>query len=239
MTGPVSAQEAEWSVEGELGASLSFGNTSQATVNSRLATSRADSSYEASSQLTFRYGEAEDETGDSFVTARSWNLEASLDWRPYSRISPYVFGQGESSFQRRIDFRYNVGGGGKYTFVQRDDARVDLSAALLAEQTFVEDDPAPTGEIDESVLARWSVRFRARKELSDGRITLSTENFYRPVFGDYGDYVFDSRSVLSYALSEIVTLNLSFLDTYDSRAVARGADANNEGHLLFSVLGSF
>lgn len=236
--GPVAAQAPDRDVEAELGASVFFGNTSQTTINTRLAASRADSMYELSSQGTFSYGEAEDDQGESFVVSRAWDLEASLDWHPYARVSPFVFGQGESSFQRRIDFRYNLGAGGKFTFVQSERSRLDLSLALLAEQTFLRDDAPPSGDADESLLARWAARFRARKELSDGRVTLSTENFYRPVFDDFNDYVVESRSALSFALSEIVSLKLSFVDTYDSRAVARGADANNEGQLLFSVLGS-
>lgn len=237
--GALDAQSAEWGVEGELAASVFFGNQSQATVNTRLGTERADSVFELSSQVAFNYGEAEDERGESFVVSRSWDLEASLDWRPYGRLSPFVFGQGESSLQRRIDFRYNLGAGGKYTITRDELSRVDLSLALLAEQTFPRDDDPAAAETDESLLARWSARFRARRELAGGGVTLGTENFYRPVFGEFGDYVVESRSSISYSLSEIVTLRISFLDTYDSRAVSRGADANNEGQLLFGVLASF
>lgn len=239
LVGPPAAagQEDLWETEGELGASLFFGNTSQTTVNTRLATARADSAYELSAAATFNYGEAEDDAGREFVVKRSWDVEGSFDWRPYGRLSPFLVGQGQSSLERRIDFRYNVGGGGKYTFARDDRTRVDLSLALLAEQTFVRDDAG--AESDESVLARWSARFRLRRELSDGRVSVGTQNFYRPVFDDFGDYVVESRSSLSYALSEIVTLRFSFLDTYDSRAVDRGADTNNDGQLLFSVLASF
>lgn len=236
--GTLFGQAGDWTAEGEVGANLFFGNTSQSTVTTRLATSHADSALEFSSQATFRYGEAENDAGESFVVNRAWDLEGSLDWRPYAAVSPFFFGQIASSLQRRIDFRYNVGGGGKYTFFQNDRSRVDLSLALLAERTYR--DEAVTEEADrESLLARWASRFRARHQLSGDRVTLSTENYYRPVFGEFGDYVVESRSTVSYALSEIVTLNLTFRDIYDSRAVSRGAEVNNEGQLLFSVLGSF
>lgn len=229
--------QAEWGVEGELGASLFFGNTSQTTLNTRLATERADSSYELSAIASFNYGEAENDVGEEFVVKRSWEVEGSFDWRPYGRWSPFLFGQGQSSLERRIDFRYNAGGGAKYTFTRDEEDRLDLSLALLAEQTFARDEAGV--DADESVLARWSARLRYRQSISDGDVTFSTQNFYRPVFGDYGDYVVESRSSFSYALSEIVTLRLSFLDTYDSRAEDRGAETNNDGQLLFSVLASF
>lgn len=229
-------EEAEWEVEAEAGASVFFGNTSQTTINTRLSTSRADSTYDFSTQTTFAYGEAEDDTGEAFVVKRAWNVEASLDWHPYARLSPFVFGQGESSFERRIDLRYNIGGGGKYTFVRTEQSRLDLSLALLAEQTFAAEGLPPGADVDESVLARWSLRFRGDRELSEGRVVLSTENFYRPVFGEYDNYVLESRSSISYALSEIISTKLSFLDTYDSRAVDRGAETNNDGQILLSLL---
>lgn len=233
------AQSPEWDVEGEVGASLFFGNTSQTIVNTRFQTERADSVYEVSTGGSFGYGHAENEEGERFVVKRAWNLEASFDWQPYGVVSPFLFGEGSSSYERRIDFRYNLGGGGKYTFIRDDRSRVDLSVALLAEQTFVRDDAAMAEDVDESVLARWSTRFRARREFGPDGVTIGTTNFYRPVFGAYGNYVLESESSLSYDLSEVVTLKLSFLDTYDSRAVTRGADSNNDGRLLFSVLGSF
>lgn len=237
-SGTLAAQDGGWTAEGEVGASLFFGNTSQSTVSTRAATSHSDSTLEFSSQASFTYGESENDRGESFVVNRAWDLEGSLDWRPYAILSPFVSGQVESSLQRRIDFRFDLGGGAKYTFAQSDRSRVDLSVALLAERTF-RDQPATEPDERESLLARWSTRFRARHQLEDDRITLSTVNHYRPVFDAFGNYVVESRSSVSYALSEIVTLNLAFRDIFDSRAVARGADTNNEGQLLFSVLGSF
>ena len=40
-------------------------------------------------------------------------------------------------------------------------------------------------------------------------------------------------------LSEIISLKLSVVDQYDSRAKVRGARDNNDGRVLFSVLSSF
>lgn len=180
------AQDAEWNLDTEIGGSVYFGNTSQTTVNTRLSTERSDSTYDLATEATYAYGEAENGDGRSFVVKRAWDFEASLDWTPEASLSPFAFGQGESSFERRIDFRYNVGGGGKYTFTRSDRSRLDLSLALLAEQTFVFDGVASGAEgNDESVLARWSLRLRGRRELSDGQVVLTTRNFYRPVLGDY------------------------------------------------------
>lgn len=235
----LNAQEGDWEVETEVAASLYFGNTSQTTINTQLSTSRADSAYDLSSAATFAYGEAENSRGESFVAKRAWDVEASLDWAPSARLSPFAFGQGESSFERRIDFRYNVGGGGKYTFVRNDESRLDLSLALLGEQTFTSGEVSTSAGSDQEVLARCSLRLRGRRELADGDVILSSRNYYRPVLGEYDDYVLETRNSISYALSEVVSLSFSFLDTYDSEAVARGAETNNDGQFLLGVIGRF
>ncbi len=227
-------EESPWSLEGELGGSIFFGNTDQTTITTRAATSRADSTLEFGAEASFIYGEATGDDGNAFVAKRSWNVSSSLDYRPYGRLSPFVFGTGQSSFERRIDLRYNVGGGAKWTFLRSERDRLDLSLAALAEQTFVRDDDGGP-----ETKARWSARLRARRVLSDGRLTLQTTNFYRPVIDEFGNFVFESESSLAFNVNSAVTLKVSFLDTYDSEAEARGAETNNDGQILFSVLSSF
>jgi len=228
-------EESPWAAEGELGASVFFGNTEQATVATRAATERADSAYEFGSQISFTYGEATDNDGNSFVSKRSWSLESSLDWRPFERLSPFFFGGLESSLQRRIDLRYDLGIGGKLT-LQRDDlGRVDFSVALLAERTTFRKE----AERDPETRARWSGRFRVERDLGGGQVTFSTVNFYRPTFRDINDFVVESETSVSFRLTQLVTLQVSLLDVYDSRSDNRGARSNNDGQFLFSVITSF
>lgn len=231
----VAQEVGEWTGEGELGASVFFGNTDQTTVTTRAATSRADSTLEFSAQASFNYGEATDELGDDFVVKRSWDVAADLDYHPFARVSPFIFGKMESSFERRIDFRYSGGAGGKLTAVRDERTRLDLSLAALAEQTLVSEEAVDGDE----TLARWSVRLRGQRSLSGERITFSTENSYRPVIDDPGSFVLESRSSFSFVLTDAVSLKLSFVDTYDSEATARGADTNNDGQIFFSVLSTF
>jgi len=222
-------------VEGELGASVFFGNTEQSTFTTRASTSRADSTLELSAQVLFNYGESSTESGEDFVSKRSWDLQGSLDYHPLARFSPFIFGKAESSLERKIDFRYSGGAGGKLTAARSDRGRLDVSVAALLEQTFVRDAPPSADQ----TLARWSVRLRGNRELSEGRINFSTVNFFRPVFDDPGDFVFESTSSFSFTVTDAVTLKLSFVDTYDSEATARGADTNNDGQIFFSVLSTF
>lgn len=222
-------------MEGELGASVFFGNTEQTTVTTRAAASRADSTYEFSTQANFNYGEATGPDGDAFVAKRSWELSTSYDYQPYGRVSPFVFGTGASSLERKIDFRFSGGAGAKLTAVRDERTRLDVSGAALVEQTYLR--PEATGP--DETLARWSVRVRARRSLSEGRVTFSTVNFYQPVFNDIGNFLFESESSFSFTVTDAVTLKLSFIDIYDSEATARGAETNNDGQIFFSVLSSF
>lgn len=232
---PGTGQEAEWSLEGELGASVFFGNTNQSTLTTRIAASRADSTAEVATQASFSYGEATDGEGNEFVAKRSWDVEGSVDYHPYGRVSPFVFGIVESSFERKIDVRFSGGAGAKATAIRNERTRLDLSAAALVEHTRVRDG----GEGIDGTLARWSFRLRGRRAFSDDRVSFRTENFYRPVMDEFGDFVLESESSFSFVLTDAVTLKLSFVDIYDSEATARGADVNNDGQILFSVLSTF
>lgn len=234
---PLAGQEDDrWTVSGELGASLFFGNTEQATLTSRLSAEMADSVRELSADGRFSYGEATDAEGSDFVIKRSWEVGVAYDHHPFERWSPFVMGQLESSFEKRIEQRFNVGAGAKYTFDRTPRRRVDVSVALLAEQTNPSDELASA---ESELLARWSTRLRARRSLADERLTVSHETFYRPEFSALSDFTLTSTTSASFQLNEVVALKVTFVDAYDSEAVSRGARTNNDGQLFFSVLSSF
>lgn len=233
---PLGAQEEEgWAVEGEVGASLFFGNTEQATVTTRTDVERTETSWEFSLGGGFSYGEAQDDEGIVSVIKRSWEIDGSVDYEPFERWHPFVFGKVESSLEKQIDLRYDGGAGATYTVLRDERTRFDLSVALLAERTR----PRVESEAPDTTLARWSTRLRARRSWADDRLTVSSESVYRPQFRDFENYIVTSRSSLAFQLTEVVSLKLTFVDNYDSEAVARGARENNDGQLFFSVLSQF
>jgi hypothetical protein len=237
---PLSAQEGEepqrpWSFESEVGASMFFGASDQTSISTRLAADRKGSVFELDNRGSFLYGEATTEEGLTYVNKRSWEVGSNLSYRGFSRLNPYVFAKGLSSFERRIHRRYNAGAGGRVTVMDDRRSRLDFSLALLAERTLEE---AGDGGDDE-LLARWTGRVRFRRSFSDARMVLSSEAEYNPVFDQFANFTVKSESSLSFALSRVVSLKLSLVDNYDSRAKDRGARSNNDGRLLFSVLGSF
>lgn len=238
---PLPAQESQpvdrWKVEGEVGASVFFGTTSQTTINTRFATSTRNQPQEFSADGSFVYGEASADEGRSRVSKRSWKLGMSLDALPDSRVSPFVFGRAEGSWEKRIDLRYNLGAGGKVSLVTSERGLVDLSVSVLAERT-LPSDRAPESA-DDQLDARWSTRLRGRRSLADGRMTLQTETHYQPRFDRADDFTLTSTSSLAFRLNEVVSLKFTFVDNYDSGAVERGARTNNDGQLFFSVLSAF
>jgi hypothetical protein len=230
---PGAAQETgPWKIEGEIGASLFFGNTSQTTVGTRVAAARADSAREVAVDGIFTYGEASDPDGESFVNKRSWAAGATYDHRPYARWSPFALGRVESSYEKRIELRYNVGAGAKLRLLVNERSRADVSVALLAERT----NPADVVSEKPELLARWSARARASRSFGDGRISLGSESSWRPRVERIADFTCVTTNTLSLPLSERVGLKLTFVDSYDSEAEGRGARSNNDGQLLLSVL---
>lgn len=244
LASTVAAQEeGPWELEGEFGAALFFGNTSQTTVSTGVEAAQADSAKEIGLKGTFTYGEATGDEGDRFVNKRSWLVGVEYDRRPFGDWNPFVSGEIQSSFERRIDFRYTIGAGVKHTVQRSDRGRVGVRLSILAEQTNPAGEPGeePKGEL----LGRWALRATLRRTWDDGRLTFETDNDYRPELdrisdvGVFGEFVFTSKSSIAFRLNETVSLKLTLLDTFDSEAATRGAESNNDGQFIVSVLASF
>ena len=229
------AAQDTWQVEGEIAASLFFGNTDQATVSVRSGVAHADSLREVGLGGSFTYGEATDpESGLDFVTRRSWTADASYDHRPLERWSPFLFGRIERSLEKRLNLRVEWGIGAKYTVVRSEQGQLDLSVGVLGERTDARG--VPVGIEDPEVRARWSVRLRARRELAGGRVSFNSETFWRPQLDNAGVATASTTHSLAAQLTERVSLKLTLVDHYDSGAMERGARSNNDGQLLLGVL---
>jgi hypothetical protein len=217
--------------EAELSASIFFGNTSQRLAAARFGVARADSGLELALGARYTYADVESDAGIRAVNRRSWDATASADWRPYARVTPFVFANVESSLEKQIDFRYGFGAGGKLVFGRDSVFEHSLSAAILGEKTTPR---VETPGFNDELLARWSVRHRLKGKLSPA-VSYTSTTLYKPAFSDMGDYTVSSVNSLAVALSTILSLSVSFIDTYDSEARLRGAESNNDGQLLFGL----
>lgn len=235
----LSAQEeedsVEWGVEGEAGVSVFFGASDQTTVNAALGLVRRSPRWESENGLAYLYGEATDLEGKTSVIKRSWSAASMLNYRGFQRVNPYAFGSAESSYQKKIDLRLKGGAGAKLTARETETTRLDFAVAILAEQTFKDTEDNGDGEL----LARWTGAFNLRRSFSEDRTVFEAKADYNPVFDEFANYTIDAETSIAFKLSEIISLKLSVVDQYDSRAKERGARDNNDGQVLFSVLAAF
>jgi hypothetical protein len=225
-----------WKFDAEAGASVFFGASQQTAVLIRNRLDWSEDRLEFSASGGFDYGEARDADGDSFVNKRSWMVETNADYLPGGRASPFIFVTTEGSLERQIDLRTSGGAGGKYRFIDTERSRLDASLAALVERT----DPREREGIaarPATSVSRWSARLRARQALGEAA-ELQMVTFFRPSMGDFGDRTWDLTASAQYALSDRVGLRMSLVNRYDSLAEQRGARANHDGRLFFSVLAS-
>jgi hypothetical protein len=229
------AGSVNWGMEAEAGASIFFGASDQTTANLALGVVRKSSHWESDNALAYLYGEATDELGNTSVTKRSWGLVSHLNYRAFKRVNPYAFASAESSYEKKIDLRLKGGTGAKLTARNSETTRLDFALAILAEQTYKNTEDDGDGEL----LARWTGAFNLRRSFAGERTIFEAKANYNPVFAQLANYTVDAETSLAFKLSEIISLKLSVVDKYDSRAKDRGARDNNDGQVLFSVLASF
>jgi len=235
VVGPAHGQEKTWSAKTELGASIFFGNTSQSAVTTSLSATRDQGLLDWAGRVGFAYGEASDADGNSFVNKRAWDTELEMNLASGSALNGFLRGKMESIFEKKIDLRYNAGAGGRYRFGSEDGNRVELSLAMVAEKTI----PREGAGEEEGVVGKASARFKIVRDTDEGRVRFQSDTTYEPEAADLTTYTLTSRNSVAFRLNQTIALQLSFVDAYDSEAIARGARSNNDGQLFFSLVGTF
>jgi hypothetical protein len=220
-------------LESELSGSMFFGNTSQTLASARLAFERRDSTYGFRAGGRFHYGETTPEPAGTFVSKRAWEIVAQLEGPSFRAVAPYVRGSVSASLENRIARRYNIGVGTTYRAVETGGTDLIFSIGAAGEQTLPMIDSMPV-----TTLARGNTSVRLRRAFSS-RVTMTNETTYQPAFRPTADFTMVSVTALQTRLSSFAALTLTFRDSYDSRAVSRGARVNNDGELLIGLLTSF
>ncbi|HET6679943.1 MAG TPA: DUF481 domain-containing protein [Gemmatimonadaceae bacterium] len=229
------AQGRRWTGNAEAALSFFSGNTNQRSLFAKTGVSRKDSVMEWKSDLSFSYADADRDSLPREVTRRTWLGSLAVDFHPYARFSPFMFGTWEASYEKRILDRVGLGIGGKIVIIRNDATLTDFSLAMLSERTRPSDratDPSITS------FARWSSRFRARHKFDD-RLSASHETMYQPRVTAVDSYTLKSTTGLAYQLRESTNLTISYMANYDSEAIARGARSNDDGQLLMGVKTTF
>ncbi len=224
---PASGQEKSWSAKTELGANVFFGNTSQLAMTTSLAGTLERGSLGLAGRTNFAYGEASTSEGDNFVNKRAWDAALDVNFHPGSALNGFVRG--------KIDLRYNAGAGARYQFGSGDDTQAELSLAVIGEKTI----PREGAGEEEGVVGKWSARFKLVRGAGGGRLRFESDTVYEPEASDLSVYTLTSRNSFALRLNERITVQLSFVDAFDTEAVDRGARSNNDGQLFFSLVGTF
>lgn len=227
------ADASRWSGTAQGNGSLLFGETEQRVFGGRAGLARGDSVIEFNGSIQALYGEASQTDGSRSVTKRLWLGTLTADWRPHAIWSPFLLATAETSLEKRLASRYNLGAGVKYTALRTERAESSLSVALLDERV-----RRMGADGDGTRLTRWSTRFRARYDFND-RSRISHTTFWKPSASAIDRFLVQSATELALGLTRRTSVSLTFLDNYDSEAVARGARGYNDGQLLLGVLATW
>jgi hypothetical protein len=230
------AQDLGWKGAIEASGNVIFGAARGRVASLQAGAGRADSTVEIQSDLLLSYADARAGDDPRRVTARSSRLSLGIDLHPFARLSPFAFTSVESSLQQRVDLRSSGGAGAKYTFYRKDEDDLSASLALLWERTRSLD-PLP-GADPVSTRARWSMRFRMRRQLTEA-VRFTHVTFYQPSVDDLQRYNAETNTSIAVALNTNLSLTAGLRDRYDSEARRRGARSNHDGQLLFGVRAAF
>lgn len=224
-----------WSGVIDASASLFQGNTDQRAILTRGELGHTDSTWQLRGGVTFGYADAARDTLSRNVTKRTWLGNVALDYRPFNHVSPFLFVNYESSFEKRVLDRVGVGVGGKAVLMQSGTTEANVSLAMLAERLR----PSRLSPDTETIsAARWSGRARFKHQF-DPRLKLSHTTFWQPRVSDLESFTVNSTSELSFAVRQSTSFTVSYQSLYDSAARDRGALSNNDGQVLFGVKTGF
>jgi hypothetical protein len=237
LASAANAQELGWSGSAQGSANALFGAAHTRLVATTFEFGRADSTLQVRSGVVLSYGDDRSpDDGRRLVTARAPKFSLGLDYRPFSRYSPFWFGSVESSLQQRLADREDVGVGGKVTFIRTPASELSVSAALLLERSRAM--PSDSTRADLTTRRRWSLRFRVRHGLTP-RLRFSHVSFYQPAVDHPGSYTIDTVTEMQDELWGAISATLTLHDRFDTEARGRGAPSNHDGQLLFGLRTSF
>ncbi|MBI3790827.1 MAG: hypothetical protein HY275_08110 [Gemmatimonadetes bacterium] len=201
-----------------------------------LSAARTDSSLELSLVAVGAYQDNQDPGTAFFVARRSGRAVLSLEHRPHDLWSPVLWLSAEGSLEAQVASRYEQGLGLKLTPLRDSLGSASLSLAVVhtATNAFANAPANPDAEV-----LRWSLRFKAARELLDRKLDIATVTFWRPLLRDASHYTASSRTTIAWRLTPAFAVNTVFVYEYDTEAPARGATSPEYGSLSFGLRYSF
>jgi hypothetical protein len=198
---------------------------------------RTSPGFDAGTNFRFTVAVAEDSDGEVALSRRSWGIENTLGLRPDGTWQPVLTTRVESSFEKRIDLRYDGGIGISVDHETDRNIRTEFSLALLAERTFERWSAGYAGAV--GTLASLYSDMRVQRTFVSDRVAIDVRNSYRPVFDAFGNYTFSSQNAVTFGLNDTLGFRFNLLGDFDSRARDRGARTNLDTQVTFSVVATF
>lgn len=191
-----------------LGASSQTGNTNKSGITTTASFAAVDSIKEFSANLRYAFGE-----NNGVVNQREYLAGGQFDYRPLSKLSPFVRFEFYNNDFRKISQRYSGLLGLKYRyFVYKHTSDYSISAALLYNyEKYTSDTNLPHTE-----KMRISIRPKFKQILMEN-IHLLAEVYYKPNLADFSDYMIYSVTVINFKVNRHVFLRTSYEYEYSSR----------------------
>lgn len=193
-----------WKTSIEAGYSLNSGNTNTENVYGSIVTKYSNEKNEFTISGNGKRGKSNNKKNEE-------RYKANIVYNRLltQSISIFVLSDIENDKFRKLDYRFNFGGGAKYTFVKDDIKNVSLSSALLYELKH------NLGAEYKDELARISIRPKVSWKVFDNS-RLSAVLFYQPKINYIRDYRIYSKISFDVPINNYLFFKTSYIHKYNS-----------------------
>ncbi len=212
---PAAAQEPtaepapRWAFNLGLALNSSGGNERLTVLTTQADLTRlATEAFELSLSGRLRYGRSQGED-----LARNVRGGVTVDLRPLSRWSPFLFSTVEHDPFKKLNLRTSGGLGAKHTFWGEGWEDLSLSGAVLF--SYENLDTEATDPLDATLeQLRLSWRFRVRRKM--GAVRLEQITYWQPLWDRASDYLLESRSMARVSVTESWSVTATYFFERDS-----------------------
>jgi len=190
---------------------LSDGNVNRQLINISSSFSYENSLMEYSFSPQYSYGIQEgDLREDDFLGTFAFNV--------FQQNVVYVLGFGsvQTSHLRRINFRWESGGGVGFHIIRKNNVTFSITNALIYENTDFAGE-----ETEDLETMRFSTRFKGRYKLFNEKLIITHFLFIQPSLLDRDNFRFTGNISIKLPLNKHLSFNILATDTYES-VVAEG-----------------
>lgn len=222
---PAFAQKEEssrWRAKINSGTSFYKGNVNKFSTRNSLAVSQKDSVYEFSLYATGEYSQI-----DKKSVKDEYSGGLKYDFRPFSKISPFLLAEIYSNKQKKIKARYSGLSGVKYTYFKniKHDLSISVAGQYDHEIHFSPDIPEETFSKIKDIL-RISIRPKFEFQITD-EIKFIHYTFYQPSPLNFNDYRIFSKTTISSKFHKKISIDLDYIYEYDNITVYDSIEKND------------